>query len=181
MPKTSLHAALAHLDADGVLTHGPSAVLKLQQADASGDPLTAKERDAAEQFLALLQAAFLVAAADHQLSDRELEQLSALFFDLSAGEIPQDVIDDWFDLWAEGLVREGFHDTARRLGTSMHSDEFRRMAFVAAAGIAYVDGEIHDAEVEMFHSLAEAFRIPRPEAALLLEQVHAQMGVALKA
>jgi len=48
----------------------------------------------------------------------------------------------------------------------------RRSAYMLAAGVSFIDGEVQAEEVQLFGMLAEGFGIPIPEAEVLLQDVH---------
>jgi hypothetical protein len=117
-----------------------------------------------------------VAAADHKLETVEQQHLYEMLEELSDRQIPHEVMEDFFDLWSEGLVRQGFDATVRGLAGEIPSHNFRRLAYVAAVGVAYADRVLQDEELRILSAIADAFEIPPPEAVRLREQVAGMMA-----
>lgn len=163
-----LRGVMSELGADEVLIIGPPAVVQLKQAP---EALSAAARAAAEQFLAMMEAATLIAAADHDLSEPEIIKLLALFRDLSGGQIPEDHVEEWLQRFLGGLVQEGLAARLRQNAARLTNPELRRSAFAMAVGLAYIDGEVSEPELAAFSALAEQYEIPVEEAQKLLEQV----------
>lgn len=164
-----LHHMLEELGAEEVLIIGPVAAVKLQSQP--GVSLPPREQEAAEQFLAMLEAATILAAANHDLSEPEVVKLLALFHDLSGGQIPESHVEIWLDRFLTSLHKEGFETRLTKNAATLKDHDLRRSAFVMAVGIAYIDGEVDDAEIETFTALAKHYEIPMEEAQTLLEQV----------
>src|SRR5688572_21180480 len=88
-----LHQLLDELGAEEVLIVGPVAAAKLQNQPT--EKLSARDQEAADQFLAMLEAATLLAASNHELSEPEVVKLLSLFHDLSGGQIPEEHVEVW--------------------------------------------------------------------------------------
>jgi uncharacterized tellurite resistance protein B-like protein len=161
----------------GLIEAGPAALAKQNAASESGiaPTMSASDMAYADRFAALLEAAFLVAAADGELSAVEGEQLAAAMIDLTEGQIPDEEIEALIDAFLEALHEEGFEARIKSVAQSLDSPELRRAAFALAAGIACVDGKILAEEVEIFEALAKAFEIPTGEIDSILKQVADQL------
>lgn len=164
-----LHHMLEELGAEEVLIIGPVAAVKLQ--NKQGEALSPRDQEAAEQFLAMLEAATLLAVANHDLSEPEVIKLLALFHDLSGGQIPEAHVEIWLDRFLNALAKEGLETRLQKNAAMLRDYDLRRSAFVMAVGIAYIDGEVDEAEIEAFTSLAKHYEISLEEAQTLLEQV----------
>jgi hypothetical protein len=164
-----LHHMLDELGAEEVLIIGPVTAVKLQSKQ--DEVISPRDREAAEQFLAMLEAATLLAAANHDLSEPEVVKLMALFHDLSGGQIPEAHVEIWLDRFMTALAQEGLEMRLQKNAALLRDYDLRRSAFVMAVGIAYIDGEVDEAEIEAFTSLAKHYEISLEEAQTLLEQV----------
>jgi uncharacterized tellurite resistance protein B-like protein len=164
-----LHQLLDELGAEEVLIVGPVAAAKLQNQPT--EKLSPRDQEAADQFLAMLEAATLLAASNHELSEPEVVKLLSLFHDLSGGQIPEEHVEVWLDRFLMGLSREGIEMRLQKNAATLRDPDLRRSAFVMAVGLAYIDGEVDDQEIEAFTSLAKHYEIPMEEAQMLLEQV----------
>ena len=69
------------------------------------------------------------------------------------------------------LAKDGFETRLQKNAAILKDHDLRRSAFVMAVGIAYIDGEVDDAEIDVFTALAKHYEIPMEEAQTLLEQV----------
>jgi hypothetical protein len=164
-----LHHILDELGAEEVLIVGPVAAAKLQAKPP--EVLSPRDQEAAEQFLSMLEAATLLAAANQDLSEPEVVKLLALFHDLSGGQIPESHVEVWLDRFLSDLARDGIETRMVKNAALLKDPDLRRSAFVMAVGLAYIDGEVDDAEIEAFTALAKHYEIPIDEAQMLLEQV----------
>jgi tellurite resistance protein len=139
-------------------------------SEAAG--LTDLERGQAEEFEATLEAMFLMAAVDGDISEEELGQLRtsiAAVADLGALEATG--LDRLLGEFGSRLERDGWKarltDVARRIPT----DDGRQFAFRLAAGVAMVDDSVENAEAAAIEAFAAALQISPEDSQALLREV----------
>ena len=166
---SGLKDLLGSLPSQGFLELGAAAVGH-GELDPKGD-LSEKDRKGAEVISALFECVFLVAAADGKIADEEAEELVEVLTDLTDGKMKEADIDAVADACAKKLEREGFAEAIASAAGRLDDDELRRIAFVMATGVAFVDGTVDPREEALFGALADALKLPRDEALDLLNRV----------
>jgi tellurite resistance protein len=152
----------------------------------SGLPSNA-EMDQAAQLNAALEAAFLIAAADEELSDEELAALSrsaAALFGTSdetssnsyresseKTTIPQETINAALESFCDLLDEQGYAKRYEYIASVLQSDEQRQHAFMIAVDLAMSDGKVPEEENTVIQELAKAFGFNAEKTNKLLDQV----------
>lgn len=149
-------------------------------ASVSGDvgrkgDLSEEEQQAAALITALFDCVFLVAAADGTVSDDESAQLTEILMDLTGGKIDHAGVERAAKACAEKIEKHGFVGAIAKAAESIRDHEHRRVAFVMATGVSFVDGTVDPREESLFGPLAAALHIPHDEALDLLNQVASAM------
>lgn len=142
-------------------------------------------RDSAEMWLgtadpallsgAMIETAFLMAAADGELSDLEMAHLATTVEALTGDQVGSVPLEVMLAQLLESLQSDGWSARIEAVARSMPNPLDRRNAYRLAAGVSFVDGVVQQAEVQLFGLLAEAFGIPTDEASHLLEEVRNQL------
>jgi tellurite resistance protein len=126
------------------------------------DSVSPAQRSKAEEFEATVEAMFLMAAVDGDLSPEELAQLAASVdaFASLEGKAPS-AIDTPKLLLAmnEKLEDEGWNKRLAAVAARLRDDEARAFAFRLAAGVAFVDDHVAHAEAAALEALASALKI----------------------
>lgn len=111
----------------------------------------------------LLEVAFLVAAADGELSEPEIQHLSGNLQSWLGAELAPAFLIELFEHLAKQLAMDGA--TARLAAAAAAlDDESRRVAYKLACVTALCDLEVHDDELGFLGQIAGAFGIPLEEA-----------------
>jgi hypothetical protein len=137
-----------------------------------GEVLDESERSRASEFEAILEAMFLVAAVDGEISDQELEQLRASFqaiVDLhvvSGGRIEAQLAE-----FNRLLARDGWHNRLASIKGRIPTAEGRTFAFRLAGGVAFVDDHVAHAEAAAIDALAAALELSAEESQAILREV----------
>lgn len=119
---------------------------------------------------ALVEVAFLAAAADGELADAEIETLVANLEGWLGGSLPSDVLVKLFEHLSSQLVAEGV--TARlNACADLLDDEGRRVAYKLACVTTLCDLEVHDDELGFLGTIADAFGIPQAEAQATFDEL----------
>ncbi|MDP3278417.1 MAG: tellurite resistance TerB family protein [Deltaproteobacteria bacterium] len=136
------------------------------------------EEQARRHALATFDAAFLMLSSDGVLTDLEVDELADLLTELTEGNSTDEDLGYLIETFAEALRQEGLDRRLSYLAEALDTQDARRVAFVAACGIAYLDGNLAIEEEELFGRLAEVLGILPAEANTLLEEIETALGVA---
>jgi uncharacterized tellurite resistance protein B-like protein len=123
----------------------------------------------------MIETAFLMAAADGELSGIEQEQLVATIEYIAGERYETDRIRAMLDQLLESLQADGWETRIAAVAGSLTDPEARRNAYRLAAGVSFVDGEVQESEERLFGLLAQAFEIPEKEAEWILTEVRDEL------
>ncbi len=124
---------------------------------------------------ALIESAFLMAAADGQFGNAEQDEFAEALQFLSGGKLSIDQIDAILDELIDTLRKDGWEARIAHVARSMPDPAARRNAYRVAAGISFADGTIQPEEERLFGLLGEAFEISGDEATEILREVRDAM------
>jgi uncharacterized tellurite resistance protein B-like protein len=124
---------------------------------------------------AMIETAFLMAAADGALSDIEREQLIATIEYITDKKISRQKLDETIDQLLEALLTDGWEARIHAVASSLSDPLARRNAFRLSAGVSFIDGEVQPEEAQLFSLLAHAFEIPPTEAEAILVEVRDEL------
>lgn len=133
--------------------------------------ITLDDDPSGQQFAAMIHAAWLVFAADHQLDDHEVEHLLELIDDLTEGEASHEAIEELFDSYATLLAEVGTAESAAIIADVLREPELRESALKLAIGAACLDTDMSEAEERVLTLLAAAFGYSSTEAQAMLDEV----------
>lgn len=141
---------------------------------AREDPqsVSPSDRDKASEFEATVEAMFLMAAVDGDVSDQELAQLSASVDAFSALENRPSV--DCAPLLAKMnklLADDGWNKRLHAVAERLKDREARAFAFRLAAGVAFVDDVVAHSEAAALEAMASALTIDADESQEILYDV----------
>jgi hypothetical protein len=145
---------------------------------AHDDPASVSptERDKAAEFEATVEAMFLMAAVDGDLSSEELAQLAASVDAFSSLE-PRKGAKKRVDTGAmlatlnDKLAQEGWNRRLASVAARLKDHESRAFAFRLAAGVAFVDDVVAHAEAAALEAMASALIISADESQEILYDV----------
>jgi tellurite resistance protein len=164
-----LDARLKQLSAGASIAQGARAYVRgLEQAQAL-DPETAAE---ASDFRATLEAMYLMAAVDGEISDQELSQLEAsiaAIVELHDAALPS--IHKALSGFAEALAKDGWAARIAAVAAAFDDDAAKRFAFRLACGVALVDDHVDHAEAAGIDAFAAALGIGADESQEILRDV----------
>lgn len=133
----------------------------------------ANEGAAAEEstlLAATVEAAYLVAAADGEVTQEEADTLTEGLYKLT--NITQETLSTLFEVAAARHENEGQDNRIKALGTDIPDAEHRRGAFLVAAAVSWKGGGIGVKQGLALQALARAFDIPMNEMHKLLAKAH---------
>jgi hypothetical protein len=147
------------------------AFVRARQNPAEATPA---QRDKADEFEATVEAMFLMAAVDGDLSAEELAQLAASIdaFTSLDGK-PSKPFDTPKLLLAmnDKLGIEGWNKRLAAVATRLQDHEARAFAFRLSAGVAFVDDHVAHAEAAALEAMASALAISADESQEILYDV----------
>jgi tellurite resistance protein len=131
------------------------------------------DRDKADEFEATVEAMFLMAAVDGDLSKEELSQLAASVDAFSALDGSTKRLDAGPLLVAlnKALEADGWNKRLASVAKRLRDPESRAFAFRLAAGVAFVDDVVAHAEAAALEALASALQISAEESQEIMYDV----------
>jgi len=137
-----------------------------------GASLDEHESQQAEEFRATLEAMFLMAAVDGEISNEEMEQLAASV----QAVVDMHAIDDLklqatLDELNGLLEREGWAARLDSVASRLKTPEGRSFAFRLAAGVAFVDDHVAHAEAAAIDAFAAKLGLQADESQQILREV----------
>lgn len=138
--------------------------------------LSEVEQAQAEEFSATLEAMFLMAAVDGDVSREELEQLAGSFQAIvDMHQVTGIELQSVLESFNEKLARDGWRSRLEAVGKSLSTEDARAFAFRLAAGVAFVDDHVAHAEAAAIEALARAFELSADESQSILSEVHNEL------
>ncbi len=135
------------------------------------------ERSKADELEAIIEAMFLMAAVDGDVSDQELAQLAGSVDAFTAIDTDRDKPPKKIDAnrllvaLNEKLEKEGWNKRLAAVAERLRDAEARMFAFRLAAGVAFVDDHVAHAEAAALEALASALHISSEESQEILYDV----------
>lgn len=140
-------------------------------ATREADPFEGDD-EARERFEALVEAMYLMMAADGDVGDAEREVLRGAVRDLTSNAIRSAHIDKLVARFSEAREKDGWEGRLAAISAPLTTDPvLAEAAFVLSAAIAFADSEIKDEENELINELAEALKIDSDRADELLNEL----------
>ena len=143
---------------------------------AREDPasVSSVEKGQAAEFEATVEAMFLMAAVDGEISEQELAQLSAsvdAFSSLDTRGPRRVEAGPLLSAMNDRLEKDGWNQRLASVAERLQGQEARTFAFRLAAGVAFVDDHVGHAEAAALEALASAFHISSDESQEILYDV----------
>lgn len=114
--------------------------------------------------------AYLVGAADGELTDEEYNMLGQVMADLLEIELSSEVFDELLGEADAALQEHGFEGAIEQLANAHTDPQLRRAAFTIAAAVGCADGALADEELAVFTALADAYEIDENEANAIIDE-----------
>lgn len=147
-------------------------------SNLGGAEATGPEEGTLARTMGTLEAVFLVAAADGKLYRSEVDEIQSLLSRLLEQQVPPRLVERILDRFAEDLDRDDYDARVASVASTLADDGSRRAAFVMAAGIAWVDGQVQDEESDVIDTMARGFGLEAGFAARVLERIREKMQKA---
>lgn len=133
--------------------------------------LDASELIALARMNAMLEVAFLAAAADGEINDAEADSLGATLSQWLGAELSEEVVEDVIARFIAALAAEG-RDQRLAAITSVLDPDARRTAYTLACLVALCDLELHDDELDVLGAIATGLGLSQDEAQLRFDEIH---------
>ena len=128
------------------------------------------------EFEATLEAMFLMAAVDGNISREETEQLSASFQAIvDMHEVRGIELQSVLERFNEKLARDGWRSRLEAVSQRITTEDGRTFAFRLAAGVAFVDDHVAHSEAAAIEALARAFELSPAESQAILNEAHEEL------
>jgi tellurite resistance protein len=172
-PKTTSIAARIKKLAKGLTAkQAADAFVRAQEDPTSVSP---DERGKADEFEATVEAMFLMAAVDGELSEQELAHLAASVDAFAALDEKKSAkkVDPGplLVVMNDKLESDGWNKRLAAVAERLRNAEARTFAFRLAAGVAFVDDHVAHAEAAALEALASALHITSEESQEILYDV----------
>ena len=124
----------------------------------------------AARLHAMLETAYLAAAADDTLSDDEIQLLVANVESWLGESLDSEFLVNLFEHLGEQLARDGYAARLAAVAGQLDRDS-RLVAYKLACVTALCDHDVHDEELKFLGGIADAFGIPATEAQAIFDQL----------
>jgi len=161
---------------------GPASATSIQLGESIPRTLrqgAGSDVSTAQQFLALLECTYLVAAAD-SISTEELSGLSTMIEVVTGAELSPAHIQNYFREFAQGVADEGRPARLRAIAGALGDFVARQEALHLAVLFAVADGTLARKETRVLIEIAEAFGYSIGELQAVLDEVASLLRAALK-
>lgn len=128
-------------------------------------------------YLALLEASFLVAAADGELAKEEIGELADLIAQMTSQSVSPNELADSIAAYSEQLERSGRGAMIAALAASCTEPAARRQVLGFAALVALCDRELAPAELFVLHSLGKAFGVGTADVNAIIRSLKSELGM----
>jgi hypothetical protein len=135
--------------------------------DAELDPA---QQAALARMNAVLEVAFLAAAADGEINDAEAENLGATLSGWLGTQLSEDVVEHVIEKFITTLEAEG-RETRLAAVAKVLDPDARRVAYTLACLVVLCDLELHDHELDVLGVLATGLDIAQDEAQTRFDEI----------
>ena len=134
------------------------------------------DRAKAEEFGAIIEVMFLMAAVDGEIAPEELDLLAVSVEAIAGGKDEQAVdLKSELQKLADRLDVEGWSARLEGSTARLTTPEAKHLAFRLAAGIAFVDDHVAHAEAAAIDALTAALGIEDDDAQAILREVQTEL------
>ena len=141
----------------------------------SGATLPPEKQAQADEFLAIVEIMFLMAAVDGDVAQDEVDRLAASIQAIGDMHVAQMNVQATLDQLNEVLAAEGWHKRLEAVAARLRSDESRAFAFRMAAGVAFVDDHVAHAEAAAIDALAAKLGLSSDDTNEILREVQEEL------
>ena len=131
---------------------------------------------AAVLFEAIVESAYLVAAADGKLDDDEREAFVQVVIEATGGAVDQRQIFDLLSDLSDQLQEDGLAGRLEALGRAVLRPEHQREIIRIACLLAQISGGVSDVERDVLRKICAAFQLPSSEVDTALAAVNSALA-----
>lgn len=131
-----------------------------QGSEAEQDAEQAEQSAAAQRAMwlgALTETAYIIAAADGQLSDGERGEIVEGIVGLTEGNVPSEEVTDMLDRVTGAVEEQGQHARFAEIAGIIEDSELRDALYLVACAVAWKDGGIGEKQGLAVRALKDAF------------------------
>jgi tellurite resistance protein len=132
--------------------------------------------DPAMLFNAIVEAGYLVAAADGDVDDRELDTLKSAVATLTEGEMPQSDIETLLEDFIDLRKSEGEESRCKAVGAILREANCSEEGVYLAAAIAYVSAGLSETELAVMEKIARAAHVSGAQLAVIATSVRDEIA-----
>jgi len=148
----------------------------LARSKSQNETLTDLERQQAQEFDATIEAMFLMAAVDGEISTEEIGQLEASIAALVDMDVAHDLkLRDTLAHLNAKLEADGWRARLDAVARRLPTDDGKAFAFRLAAGVAFVDDEVAHAEAAAIEAFAATLGLSTEDSQQILRDVHEEL------
>lgn len=160
-------------------TVGVSDAMRQAAALIGHDDLAPAQAAELARLYAMLEVAFLAAAADGEINDAEADNLGGTFAGWLGTELSEDVTEGLIARFIAAHAAEGSEGRLAALAAQLGPED-RRAAYSLACLVALCDLELHDHELDVLGAIATGLELTQDEAQARFEEIqdHVETVVA---
>lgn len=141
-----------------------------------GAALQRKESSADAFFSALVEGAFLIAAADGELSEDEESTLSETMGYVTGEVLEPDAFMEMIDSFASALAEDGLEARLAALAAAVPDEAARREVLAFAALLAICDHNLVETEQRVLLAMGQSFALVEAEVLAITAAVEKALG-----
>ncbi|HEX9297521.1 MAG TPA: hypothetical protein VF881_16880 [Polyangiaceae bacterium] len=152
----------------------PERVDKLKHISRESRRPAAASGDAMADAPFIVEAMFLMAAADGQITTGEIQRFADSVTTI-LGDVSESDLEGMLSEMNSALEEEGWDRRARAVGRALKGGPGAEMAFRLATAVAFIDDSVTAEESVAFDEMATAMEIPADRAHEIMSEVHRQL------
>ncbi len=167
-----LKGMLSNMAGGNLAQNGAAAVQQVaasRTAPQAGGPQSAED--------AIFEAAFLVAAANGEISEPEIDQYIASIEQILGTTMTDEEAENLIATYNDRLGASDYDTRLAKVGEVLRGTESAGAAYVLSAGLAFID-EVDEDEDDVLSALGEALGLTDEQMQQYDAQVQQQMGIA---
>ena len=133
----------------------------------------------AQTLVGLIDAGMLMACADGEITDEELDVVASVIDGFCDGNVTNRQVRELIDLSYEALERDGYDERLEALGENVQDPTIREFALQVAAYVMLCDDDVageSDDEDDTFMDIADELDISRRRAKEIFGEVADSLG-----
>lgn len=164
--------------ADSNVTLRAAALLTSRRSEdlALPDPASLRDEEGERRAATMVEAAFLLAAADGELQAEELGELTSLVASVLGGSVSPSQTATMLESFQATLEKDGKQARIQAIAQAAQGPEERREILGFSALVALCDNDLAPSELFVLHSLGRAFGVSVEDVNAVVRKVRAALG-----